>query len=58
MQSVENAEPMTTYQFEIDDQLWENWKNTVPRTKPLDQRIIELIQADLDGRVEPPADSG
>jgi hypothetical protein len=45
---------MTTYQFEVDGSLWENWKKTVPRTKPLDERIRELIRADLDGRVRDP----
>ena len=42
---------MTKYQFEIDDEKWDNWKETVPRTKSLDKRIIELIEADTDGRV-------
>lgn len=43
---------MVKYQFEIDDDEWERWKNTVPRSKALDQRIRELIQADADGRVD------
>lgn len=42
---------MVTYQFEIDDGEWEEWKETVPRSKSLDERIRELIRADAEGRV-------
>ena len=42
---------MVRYQFQVDDELWEEWKETVPRSKSLETRIIELIQADKDGRV-------
>jgi len=42
---------MTRYQFQIDDETWADWKETVPRSKSLEQRIIELIEADRDGRV-------
>jgi hypothetical protein len=42
---------MVKYQFEIDDEKWEQWKNTVPRSKSLEVRIIELIEADAAGRV-------
>jgi len=52
-QSAEE-EHMTKYQFQIDDDKWEDWKNTVPRSKSLEQRIIELIEADTEGRVEDP----
>ena len=47
------AEPqhMTTYQFQVDDETWAAWKETVPRSKSLEQRIIELIEADTEGRV-------
>ncbi|MDS0284770.1 hypothetical protein [Haloarcula onubensis] len=45
---------MVTYQFEIDKDEWDEWKNTVPRTKALDERIRELIRADTDGRVSEP----
>ena len=50
----ESAEPdaMTKYQFEIDDGKWEDWKDTVPRSKSLEERIIELIEADTEGRVQ------
>lgn len=43
---------MVKYQFEVDDDTWEDWKETVPRTKSLDKRLIELIEADTNGRVE------
>lgn len=43
---------MVTYQFEVDEEEWDAWKNTVPRTKALDERIRELIRADTAGRVE------
>jgi len=42
---------MTTYQFEVDDDVWDDWKQTVPRSKSLQQRIIELLEADAEGRV-------
>lgn len=42
---------VVTYQFKIDDDLWEEWKKTVPRSKSLDTRLRELIKADRDGRV-------
>jgi len=42
---------MVKYQFEIDDERWDEWKNTVPRSKSLEERIIELIEADTEGRV-------
>jgi hypothetical protein len=43
---------MVKYQFEIEDDKWLEWKNTVPRSKSLEQRIIELIEADTQGRVQ------
>lgn len=42
---------VVTYQFEIDDDDWAAWKDTVPRSKALDERLRELIAADTDGRV-------
>ena len=42
---------MVTYQFRIDEETWTEWKRTVPREKSLETRIIELIEADRDGRV-------
>lgn len=61
MSVAQEAEGMVKYQFEIDDDTWERWKNTVPRTKSLEERIIELIEADTEGRVgersQPPSTS-
>jgi hypothetical protein len=37
---------MTKYTIEVDDELWSNWKDTVPRSKTLNDRIVELIEAD------------
>ena len=45
---------MVTYQFRTDEETWTEWKRTVPREKSLETRIIELIEADRDGRVRPP----
>lgn len=45
---------MPTYQWEPDDDVWQAWKDTVPRSKPLHERLDELLQADIDGRVLPP----
>lgn len=39
---------MAMYQLEIDDELWEDWKLTVPRSYDrLGDRIEELVRADL-----------
>jgi hypothetical protein len=46
------AAVMTTYSFEIPDDVWEEWKDTVPRSKRLDDRLVELIKADTEGRVD------
>lgn len=56
MSQTAEGEDMTKYQFQIDDDKWEEWKDTVPRSKSLEQRIIELIEADTDGRVQEPED--
>ena len=50
-QTTETA-AMVRYQFQIDDDTWQDWKKTVPRDKSLEARIIELIEADRDGRVQ------
>lgn len=52
----QKAECMVKYQFQIDDDEWREWKETVPRTKSLETRIQELIRADTEGRVEEPGD--
>ena len=52
MSTTTERESMVKYQFEVDDDVWDRWKDTVPRSKSLDKRLIELIEADTDGRVE------
>lgn len=49
--SLHNEGDTVTYQFQIPDDDWVVWKNTVPRSKALDVRLRELIEADADGRV-------
>jgi len=49
-QTAENP-AMVKYQFEVDDDTWDEWKDTVPRSKSLEDRIIELLEADTDDRV-------
>jgi hypothetical protein len=56
MAQTTNPETVTKYQFQIDDEKWDEWKMTVPRNKSLERRIIELIEADTEGRVEEPGD--
>jgi len=51
MPLAKSDEDMVRYQFQADDDEWKAWKNTVPRSKSLEQRINELIRADTDGRV-------
>lgn len=43
----DNETDMLKYQFKIDRQLWNEWKDTVPRSKKLDERIITLVEQDL-----------
>jgi hypothetical protein len=49
---------MVRYQFQIDGETWKDWKMTVPRDKSLEERIIELIEADAEGRVQEREDGG
>lgn len=51
MATTPETADMVRYQFQIDDETWEAWKETVPRSKSLETRIIELIEADTEGRV-------
>jgi len=51
MEQQPEPKGMVKYQFEIEDEKWEKWKDTVPRSKSLETRIIELIAADTEGRV-------
>lgn len=52
MSQSTNGADVVRYQFQIDDDKWEAWKETVPRSKSLEKRIIELIEADTEGRVK------
>ena len=51
MRQTAQDEDMVKYQFQAGDDEWQAWKNTVPRSKSLEQRINELIRADTEGRV-------
>ena len=51
MATAQSDEHMVKYQFQADDDEWQAWKNTVPRSKSLEKRINELIRADTEGRV-------
>ena len=53
-----DSQSVVKYQFQIDDEKWRQWKNTVPREKSLEKRIIELIEADTEGRVQEDEDGG
>jgi hypothetical protein len=37
---------MTVYQIDVPDDLWDDWKETVPRSKNLNDRVVELIEED------------
>lgn len=52
---TDDGERTTQYQIAVPTEQWEAWKATIPRTKPLYQRIQELLQVDtaLDGEVNP-----
>ena len=52
METTTEPADMVRYQFQIDDETWAEWKETVPRSKSLEKRIIELIEADTEGRVQ------
>lgn len=51
MSARPESENMVKYQFQMDDDEWAEWKETVPRSKSLETRIQELIRADTEGRV-------
>lgn len=36
------------YQFTVNESLWTEWKDTVPRSKALRDRIAELLKQDLE----------
>jgi hypothetical protein len=47
---------MVTYQFEVDDSIWTEWKTTIEDSKTIKQRLTELILADIEDRVVPTND--
>jgi hypothetical protein len=51
MPSQPKTRDVVRYQFQVDDETWSEWKDTVPRSKSLETRIIELIEADTENRV-------
>lgn len=51
MVQAKETENMVKYQFTADDDDWKAWKDTVPRSKSLETRILELLEADTEGRV-------
>lgn len=51
MSQAPKPDSVVKYQFQIDDERWRKWKETVPRTKSLEKRLNELIEADTEGRV-------
>lgn len=40
---------MVTYTLEVDDDLWYDWADTIPRSENLDDRLRQLIREDIDG---------
>lgn len=39
---------MTKYTIEVDDETWDRWKDTVPRSMTLNDALVELIEEDLE----------
>lgn len=43
---------MAEYRFDIDDDLWTEWREAIPDGATPDERVAALLRADLDGRVD------
>lgn len=43
---------MAEHELEMDDDIWEAWLDALPASSTPDERLVELIEADLDGRVQ------
>ena len=43
----DNIKPIT---LEIDKRLWEKFKEKTPRTKTLNEAIVDLIKKEMSGR--------
>lgn len=48
---------VTTFQISTYRGKWGEWKDTVPRSMSLEQRIIQLIEADTEGLVDYPQEA-
>jgi len=35
-----------TYRLEVDEELWRDWKDTVPRTQDLNDALVRLVETD------------
>lgn len=44
----EKAVPMKKFLLEIPEEIWNNWKNTVPRSISLNKSLIELLKKEGD----------
>lgn len=42
---------MVRFNLECPDDVWYDWSDDVPRSKNLNDRLVELIEADKEGRV-------
>jgi hypothetical protein len=43
---------MVEHEFELDDDTWEAWIDAIRASSTPDERLTELIEADLDGRIQ------
>lgn len=43
----EQRRDVTSYTVESPDEIWDEWKDTVPRSKRLNDRLLQLIAADV-----------
>lgn len=43
---------MAEYEFQMDDETWEAWLDALPASSTPDERLAQLVEADLDGRVQ------
>jgi hypothetical protein len=40
-----------TYLLEVDEDLWNDWTETVSRHENLNDALVELIESDMEGEV-------
>jgi hypothetical protein len=43
---------MAEHRFEVGDALWEQWTEALPASTTPDERLAELLRADLDDRID------